>query len=79
MRLKEIRSNKKVPQETLSRYADISLTHYQNIERGDSIPSVKIALLICELLKTSPYEVDEFKHELSSAAIKDFHKKYLRT
>ncbi|MCM3271025.1 hypothetical protein [Paenibacillus elgii] len=39
----------------------MSLKHYQNIEYGMTIPTVTIALHICEVLGIDPREVDEWK------------------
>ncbi len=40
---------------------NVSLKHYQNIEYGITIPSVTIALHLCEVLGIDIREVDEWK------------------
>jgi putative transcriptional regulator len=61
MKLKEIRETKKLSQEKLSRAINVSLKHYQNIEHGITMPTVNIALHICEVLEVDPREIDEWK------------------
>ncbi|UED78126.1 helix-turn-helix transcriptional regulator [Brevibacillus sp. DP1.3A] len=48
--LKEIRNEKDVTQEQVARAVDITAKQYYNIEKGVSIPKVKIALKICRYL-----------------------------
>ncbi|MGK5509335.1 helix-turn-helix domain-containing protein [Brevibacillus formosus] len=40
---------------------DVSLKHYQNIEYGITIPTVTIALHLCEVLDIDPREVTNGK------------------
>ncbi|OMF88725.1 helix-turn-helix transcriptional regulator [Paenibacillus sp. FSL R7-0337] len=61
MKLKEIREEKDFSQEKVSRAVNISLKHYQNIEYGVTMPTVNIALHICEILAVDPREIDEWK------------------
>jgi putative transcriptional regulator len=66
MKLNHIRKDKNISQEKLSRIINVSLKHYQNIEHGVSVPSVTIALHICEILDVDPREVDEWKDRRKS-------------
>ena len=61
MKLREARNHKGISQERLSRMINVSLKHYQNIEHGLSVPTVTIALHICEILDIDPREIDEWK------------------
>ncbi|MFF0830336.1 helix-turn-helix transcriptional regulator [Brevibacillus sp. NPDC003359] len=61
MKLKDARIDKKLSQEKISRIINVSLKHYQNIEYGITVPSVTIALHICEVLNIDPRDVDEWK------------------
>ncbi|CAI8761904.1 Transcriptional regulator [Brevibacillus sp. IT-7CA2] len=61
MKLKDARIDKKLSQEKISRTINVSLKHYQNIEYGITVPSVTIALHICEVLNIDPRDVDEWK------------------
>lgn len=49
-KLKEARLNKKMTQEELAKKAEISRTHYTNIELGNKDPSFKVAKNIKEVL-----------------------------
>ncbi|WP_238162660.1 helix-turn-helix domain-containing protein [Cohnella sp. AR92] len=59
--MKEIREQRGLSQEKISRAVNISLKHYQNIEHGITMPTVNIALHICEVLKVDPRKIDEWK------------------
>lgn len=61
MKLFDARREKKLSQEKVSRLVNVSLKHYQNIEYGITIPTVTIALHICEVFDIDPREVDEWK------------------
>ncbi|MFF0828808.1 helix-turn-helix transcriptional regulator [Brevibacillus sp. NPDC003359] len=61
MKLKEARTQKKLSQEKIARTINVSLKHFQNIEYGITIPTVTIALHICEVLDIDPREIDEWK------------------
>lgn len=61
MKLREARNHKGISQERLSRIINVSLKHYQNIEHGLSVPTVTIALHICEILDIDPREIEEWK------------------
>ncbi|WP_414851588.1 helix-turn-helix transcriptional regulator [Brevibacillus sp. IT-7CA2] len=61
LKLKDARIDKKLSQEKISRTINVSLKHYQNIEYGITVPSVTIALHICEVLNIDPRDVDEWK------------------
>ncbi|WP_327204075.1 helix-turn-helix domain-containing protein [Paenibacillus tyrfis] len=61
MKLVDARKQKQLSQEKISRIINVSLKHYQNIEYGITIPTVTIALHICEVLEIDPREVDEWK------------------
>ncbi|WP_429843223.1 helix-turn-helix transcriptional regulator [Brevibacillus sp. FIR094] len=61
LKLKDARIEKKLSQEKISRIINVSLKHYQNIEYGITVPTVTIALHICEVLDIDPREVDEWK------------------
>lgn len=61
MKLKEARKRKNLSQEKVSRAVNVSLKHYQNIEYGITMPTINIALHICEVLGIDPREIDEWK------------------
>lgn len=61
LQLKQAREHKKLSQEKLSRAINVSLKHYQNIEHGITMPTVNIALHICEVLEVDPRDIDEWK------------------
>ncbi|MGG4446538.1 helix-turn-helix transcriptional regulator [Brevibacillus sp. HB1.2] len=61
MNLSDARKQKGLSQEKVSRIINVSLKHYQNIEYGITIPTVTIALHICEVLNIDPRDVDEWK------------------
>ncbi|TXK71833.1 helix-turn-helix transcriptional regulator [Paenibacillus sp. N3.4] len=61
MKLIEARKNSGITQEKLSREINVTLKHYQNIEHGITVPSVTIALHICEVLEIDPRDIDEWK------------------
>lgn len=65
MQLKQAREEKKLSQEKLSRSINVSLKHYQNIEHGITMPTVNIALHICEVLDVDPRDIDEWKDRRS--------------
>jgi putative transcriptional regulator len=64
--IKEARNNKNLTQETLSRLINITLKHYQNIEKGVNIPAVNTALHICEVLEIDPRTVQEWSDRKNS-------------
>ncbi|MBO8160623.1 MAG: helix-turn-helix transcriptional regulator [Thermosipho sp. (in: Bacteria)] len=49
-KIKEIRIQKGLTQETLARQAGITLRHYQRIENNQHTPNVKLALKIAKIL-----------------------------
>lgn len=49
--LKEIRDNRFLTQEEVSKLANISRTHYTRIEAGNNSPSVDVAKRISKVLK----------------------------
>lgn len=61
MKLKEAREKMGLSQEKICRAVNISLKHYQNIEHGIAMPTVNIALHICEVLQVDPRTIDEWK------------------
>ncbi|RAW15518.1 XRE family transcriptional regulator [Paenibacillus taichungensis] len=61
MKISAARNAKNLTQEKLSRAINVSLKHYQNIEHGLTMPTVNIALHICEILDIDPREIDEWK------------------
>ncbi|GIO12177.1 hypothetical protein J19TS2_17320 [Cohnella xylanilytica] len=61
MKISDARIAKNLTQEKLSRAINVSLKHYQNIEHGITMPTVNIALHICEILDVDPREIDEWK------------------
>ncbi|MDO7906080.1 helix-turn-helix transcriptional regulator [Paenibacillus sp. JX-17] len=61
MKISAARNAKNLTQEKLSRAINVSLKHYQNIEHGLTMPTVNIALHICEILDVDPREIDEWK------------------
>jgi putative transcriptional regulator len=65
MKLKDVRKKRGLSQEKISRTVNISLKHYQNIEHGITMPTVNIALHICEVLDVDPREIDEWKDRRS--------------
>lgn len=66
MKIKEAREKKNLSQEKVSRAINISLKHYQNIEHGVTMPTVNIALHICEILEVDPRIIDEWKDRRDS-------------
>lgn len=61
MNLRDARKLKQLSQEKVSRLVNISLKHYQNIEYGIAMPTVNIALHICEVLEVDPRTIEEWK------------------
>lgn len=57
MKLKEKRIEKKLSQEKLARMVNITLKHYQNIEKGKSLPTVIIAINIAKILNSTVEEL----------------------
>lgn len=67
MKLSEARKKMGFTQEQLCRAVNISLKHYQNIEHGLTLPTVNIALHICEVLEEDPRKIDEWKDRRTSS------------
>jgi len=44
-------------QDELSKILNIPLTSYRNIEKGNHLPNVVVALELCLILKLNPFEV----------------------
>lgn len=67
MRIKEAREAAGYTQESLNLEINgvmkCSLRHLQNIEYGIVLPTVSLALLISDLLKVDPREIDEWKYK----------------
>lgn len=61
MRLEDARKQKRMTQEDVIEKLDLSLRHYQNIERGRAYPTILLALEICRLFELDPRSVDEWK------------------
>ncbi|WP_151736734.1 helix-turn-helix transcriptional regulator [Paenibacillus tengchongensis] len=61
MKLSKARNEQNFTQEKMSRLINVSLKHYQNIEHGITMPTVNIALHICEILEVDPRDIDEWK------------------
>lgn len=61
MKIKKARNDKKLSQEAVSRIIDVSLRHYQDIEKGVVMPSVIIALALCEIFQIDIKEVEEWQ------------------
>lgn len=61
MKLQKARQAANISQEEIAHKANISLRHYQRIEKGESIPTVKIALAICKVLHVDPHDIDEWQ------------------
>lgn len=60
MKIKDARTIKKLSQEATARLVDISLKHYQDIEKGVSIPSVTIAIALCEVFQVDIKDIVEW-------------------
>lgn len=52
-KIKEFRAKLEISQEYVAREANISLRHFQRIEKGEQVPSVYIAIDIAKSLKTT--------------------------
>lgn len=61
MRLSDARKNKGYTQEDVLLFIDMSYRNYQRIEAGSTVPSITLALTICELFDIDPRDVDEWK------------------
>lgn len=59
--LKDARTAKNLTQEELARNSGISLRYYARIEKGESVPSVNVAIQICAALETTVYEIQEWQ------------------
>jgi putative transcriptional regulator len=55
--LKEYRTLKQLSQEEVARQVDISLSHYQRIEKGKNLPTIIIGLKIAKLFEVDPYKL----------------------
>ena len=56
-RIKELRENKKLTQDFMSRELDISTNHYGRIERGENSCTINNFIKICNLLQVTPNEM----------------------
>lgn len=61
--IKEIRRKKGYSQEFVARKLNISLRHYQKIEKGDTIPNVIIGLKLAQILGIDPYILFVYNHK----------------
>ena len=61
--LKEARKHTRNSQQKVAFAVGIERKHYQNIEYGKVVPSVKIALKICNFLHCSVYDILEWKED----------------
>lgn len=59
MTIKEYRNRSNLTQEDVARALDVTLSHYQKIEKGKSIPNVKTGLKMARLYNVDPYELFE--------------------
>ncbi|KIH50771.1 DNA-binding helix-turn-helix protein [Ancylostoma duodenale] len=59
--LKDARTAKNLTQEELARNAGISLRYYNRIEKGESVPSVNVAIQICAALEKTVYDIGEWQ------------------
>lgn len=50
-------------QDNFARKVGITGNHYRNIEKGRSLPTVKVAIKICKLLRVSVYDIDEWNND----------------
>ena len=55
--LKTLRIKHRYSQEYVARKANISLRHYQKIENGESIPTLTVAINICQVFNLNIYDV----------------------
>ena len=53
-RIRTIRENNKLTQETLAEMTDLSNNYISNIERNESIPSLQTLVKICSVLRVTP-------------------------
>ena len=63
-KIKLIRKKHKISQEQMARMLDISLNHYQNIEKKKAAPNIYTGLQIAAILQIDPYELWSLKDEL---------------
>lgn len=59
-RLREIREQKNLLQENVAKAAEISITYYAGIERGEENPTVTVLEKICRVLKIKSSEILPF-------------------
>lgn len=59
--IKEYRIKNNLTQEAVARALDITLNHYQKIEKGTSIPNVHLGLNMSILLNVDPFTLFEIK------------------
>jgi len=56
--IREARTLKEYTQEEVARSAGITLRHYARIEKGESIPTVTVAIKICSFLGKNVHEIE---------------------
>lgn len=61
-RIREIRKQKKMTQETLAEYADIEIASLSNIENGKNYPNFETLNKISNAFNILPYELYVFEH-----------------
>lgn len=59
-KLKEIRERKNMSQEEVAKAADISVTHYAGIERGEENPTYAVLESLCKTLRIKSSEILPF-------------------
>lgn len=67
MRIKELRTIRKLSQEQLSKKADISAKYMSRIEMGQHFPSLVILTKLAKALNVEMKDFFEFTHEVQNA------------
>jgi len=56
--LKEARNEKGYTQEEVARASGVSLRYYSRVEKGESTPTVTVAIKICSFLGVNAHDVE---------------------
>ena len=56
--LREARNKKGYTQEEVARASGVTLRYYSRVEKGESTPTVTVAIKICSFLDQNVHEID---------------------
>jgi transcriptional regulator with XRE-family HTH domain len=76
LRIKELRKRRGLSQDDVAERADTSPNYLSRMERGTENPTLDMLIKISEALEVDLWELFDFKHEVSSKALREMLKKF---